>query len=554
VRRAVRDGVLDIVPVRTDDVALVRQPAAHARSTSNRVRRSRLFQAVVAHPGLVVAVLLLGIALDRALVIGRGGEPSGLDFGNWLQLGHQILGHPLRGAAKVSYPPIVPVFAVAVTHVFGLVWGEALAAGFAGIAPSAGVYFAARLCGARWPAVPAVVLLAATSSTGEAVAWGGVPQLVGFGFAAAAIGVAARLMVERSPKFAGSLGGLLLLLGATSHLVFAQTALVLTVLVALRVATTRGVLGRGNWWGTRGWLATVAMALGPLVVLVPLYVVLLRTVGQSFASEGSSRGWAGLVALSRNLWIVYRDCPWFWKPALLLATAVPVRLLRRRHRRESLWLVAAALVASLLLQAMWSDESRLAYLAPVAVAFALALWLASSRDATTLNDVHRRPRIAVSVVLVGAVAYASWTGLAFFPKQRAYYGSLVPKGTLAGLDWLRHNTPADALVAVPPERTVPFGWWVQGYGRRAALVGSDDQWLNFPQERQRAEQAVALFTADDPVGDDVMRKADELHVSYLVIPWLWGGLTDSDVNALRRSHPGSVVFDNDALVVVKVVS
>jgi hypothetical protein len=125
---------------------------------------------------------------------------------------------------------------------------------------------------------------------------------------------------------------------------------------------------------------------------------------------------------------------------------------------------------------------------------------------------------------------------------------------LAGLDWLRHNTPADALVAVPPEHAVPFGWWVQGYGRRAALVGSDDQWLNFPQERQRAGQAVALFTADDPVGDDVMRKAAELHVSYLVIPWLWGGLTVSDVNALRRAHPGSVVFDNDALVVVKVIS
>lgn len=552
-RRAVRDSVLNIVPARSDDVALIRRPSAHARPSSNVLRRSRLYQFGVAHPGLLVAVVLLGIAIDRAIVIGLSGEPSGIDFGNWLQLGHQILGHPLRGAAKVSYPPVVPVSVVAVTHVFGVLWGEALAAGFAGIAPSAGFYFAARLCGIRWAAVPAAVLLAATSSTGEAVAWGGIPQLIGFAVAAAAIGVAARLMVERSPKLAGSLGALLLLLGATSHLVFAQTALVITVLVALRVTTTRGLLGRGNWWGSRGWLATAGLVAGPLVLLVPLYLVLLRTVGQSFASEGTSRGWSGLVALGRNLWIVYRDCPWFWKPCLLFSAAVPLLLVRRRGRRECLWLVTSAIVVSLLLQAMWSDEARLAYLAPVAVVFSLTLWLASSRDATMPGDPHRRPKIAVSVVLVAAMAYASWTGLTFFPKQRAYYGSLVPNGTMAGLDWLRHNTPADALVAVPPERTVPFGWWVQGYGRRAALVGSDDQWLNFPQERERAEQAVALFSASDPIGDDVMAKARTLHVSYLVIPWPWGGLTKSDLNALRRAHPGSVVFDNKALVVVKVI-
>lgn len=547
------DSVLDIVPS-LDDVTGFRQPAAHARPASTRLSRSRLVAFAAAHPGAFVASVLLAVALGRAVVIGRGGEPSGLDFGNWLQLGHQILGHPLHGAAKVSYPPVVPVVAVAVTHAFGLVWGDALAAGFAGVAPATGVYLAARMCGVRWPAVPAVVLLAATSSTGEAVAWGGLPQLIGFGVAAAAIGVAACLMVERTPRRAALLGGLLLLLGATSHLVFAQTALILVVLFFLRITTKRGQLGRHTWLGRRGWLATAAMALAPLVVLVPLYLVLLRTVGQSFASEGTSRGWSGLVALGRNLWIVYRDCPWFWKPALILSGAVPLLLLASRRRRESLWLLTTALVLSVFVQALWSDESRLAYLAPLGVAFALTLSFAALRDAIAASDVYRRPRIVVLLVVLGAMAYASWSGLGFFPKQHAYYGALVPKGTSTALDWLRTHTPADALVAVPPERTVPFGWWVQGYGRRAALVGSDDQWLNFPEERQRAEQAVALFTADDPVGDDVMAKARALHVSYLVIPWLWGGLTEADLGALRNAHPGSIVFDNAAVAIVKVVS
>jgi hypothetical protein len=108
------------------------------------------------------------------------------------------------------------------------------------------------------------------------------------------------------------------------------------------------------------------------------------------------------------------------------------------------------------------------------------------------------------------------------------------------------------LFAVAPENGSPFGWWVQGYARRAALVGSEDQWLNFPQERIRANEAVALFSEPDPLVNAVMARAEQLKVQYLLIPWSWGGLSPSDVAQFERSHHGQVVFDNTAMVVISV--
>ena len=132
-------------------------------------------------PAWLTAVVLAGVAAYRTVVIGSHGEPSGLDFGIRLTLGYQILGHPLAGAAVGTYPPIVPVLTVGVTWALGVVWGTALLAGLSSTAPALGAWFACRLFGARWTALLAAVLLAATSSSGEAAAWGASPSWSGSG-------------------------------------------------------------------------------------------------------------------------------------------------------------------------------------------------------------------------------------------------------------------------------------------------------------------------------------------------------------------------------------
>jgi len=522
-------------------------------SQSGKHRHSAQQQLTDHLPGAVTCGLLAMIAGYRALVIGLHGSPSGVDFGNWLMLGHQWLGDRLPDSPNVTYPPLIPLLAVFFSHVFGVLWGNALLAAIAGVAPAIGGYVAVRMCGARWASVPAAFLLAATSSTGEAVAWGGLPQLVGLGLAAAVAGAAVRALQRGTWRSAALLGFLLLGVGLTSHLVYAQAAVAVVLVIVLRMVTDRRALAGSTWWGQDGWVNRAAIIAAPSLILVPLYLDLLSTVGKSFVVQDQvSAGWPAFYAFVQNLGVIRRDSPWLWGAALLATAALPFLLGRRRHRKQPLWSVTVALLVTTVAPGLVSGQSRLVYFAPLAVGFALAFVLAQLAGLRNSADWKSTVATIVVVALVGAVGWSGGRGLAFFPTQRAYYGAFVPRGSVAGLDWLRHNTPASALVAVAPIDGSPFGWWVQGLGRRSALVGSEDQWLNFPAERERAQESVALFTAANPLGPTVLEHARQLGVGYLVIPWLWGGLTQGQLAAFEVDHPGAQVFDNNALVIVEV--
>ena len=513
--------------------------------------------AILASPTSVTAVALGGVVALRTLVIAVHGEPSGVDFGNWLMFGHQALGDPLKRAADVTYPPVVPVLAVWLTSALGVVWGTALLAGFSSVVPAVGVFTACRLLGARWNAALAALLLAATSSSGEAAAWGGVPQLIGLGLAALALGLAQLVLIRRRWSEAAYLGATLLALGATSHLILAQAAVSLCCLLVLGIVFDRTSFGPRHWPNAKSWLSLSAIAVLPMCVLVPLYVRLLPTVGQTFVSDQSSSSQSAIVSFLGAMSVIYRDAPWLWKPALVLAALTPLLLFGRRHLANPLWPVCAALIVSLIAEALLSGQARLVYLAPIAVAFALVLWLSELAKGNWPITSHRiAPRVtgglALNVLVVVAVAFVSVKGLMFFPVQRDFYGAYDPPGTIAGLDWLRHHTPADSLVAVAPIDGAPFGWWVQGYGRRAALVGSEDEWLNFPQERARANEVVAMLSEPDPLDASVMTVAHRLGVQYVLLPWAWGGLSQAQLAVFEKRNPGSVVFNNTAMVIVRV--
>lgn len=513
--------------------------------------------AVFPWPGVVVTVALAVAATYRAAVIVRSGQPSGVDFGNWLMLGHQFLGHPIPGAAHVSYPPVVPVLSVLFMDALGVLRGPAILAGLASVAPAAGVYLACRLLGLRWPAVAPAVLLAATSSSGEAAAWGGVPQLLALGLAALSLGLAWWALTTPSWRRALALGSILLAVGATSHLVMAETVVALAFLVMIQVAVNPRRFRPSSWLARDGWLAVAGLSAAPLLALVPLYLKLLPTVGQSFAQGDTTAGLARVTAFLNALWFVYRDTPVLWIPALVLTLGTPLMLLRHRHRSDPAVQVMAALTATVLAGATVSDPNRLVYLAPLAVAMAIAVWLEAVGRRYRTRAERAPSRVLttpawVAAALVAMVAAASVRGLLFFPTQRHFYGAFDPPGMIAGLDWLRHNTPTTTLVAVTPIDGAPFGWWVQGYGQRAALVGSEDRWLNFPDERHRADEALALFSHPDPLAPAVFVTARALHVDYLLIPWSWGGLRLSDFRAFLHQNPAAVVYAGQGMVIVRV--
>jgi len=161
----------------------------------------------------------------------------------------------------------------------------------------------------------------------------------------------------------------------------------------------------------------------------------------------------------------------------------------------------------------------------------------------------RPPYAEAAVTGCAASAYG---GLALFPKQVRYYGELVPAGTTAALISLRADTDPEDVVAVPPVRGLPFGWWVEGYGQRSAFVGSAAKWLNFPRERDRASVAVRLFSAGDVLSDRWLASASAAGVDVVYIPSTYDGVSARDVAALRGSHPELLLRSDAAATIVEV--
>jgi hypothetical protein len=248
---------------------------------------------------------------------------------------------------------------------------------------------------------------------------------------------------------------------------------------------------------------------------------------------------------------LFRPAPLVWKTAIVLSALTPVVLLRWRH--HPLWTIATALTVTIAGSVLLLNQTRFVYVTPLAVVCCLGLWWLEIHSLFTRGPRRGALRACGALLILLAAATAT-RELAFFPSQRDFYGALVPHGTTAALDWLRRETPPQSLVAVAPENGLPFGWWVEGYGRRATLVGSSPEWLNFPDERARAMTVTRLLSSPTVLGDSLLSGARRAGVAYLYFPSGWEGFTPTDVAAFSIAHPGLIVFDNPAALIIRVPS
>jgi hypothetical protein len=483
--------------------------------------------------------MLLLVAGARVVVQLRWGEVTGLDTGNWFTFGHAWLGHPLPDGAGSTYPPLVPVVVALLGRVADPLVVMAIVGAGATLVYGGCAAVVLWRSGCRWWMVPLTTVLAAGSATGEAVAWGGQPQLLALGVALLVLHLTAQMLLAPHRRVALKLAAATLVLGATSHLVLAETVLAGLGVLLLRLLSP---LPRPSARGVRRALNLWCLAAAPSLLLLPLYARLVTTVGGSFADRQDAEPLVGFVAA---VGAVSRELPLLWRPVIIFSLLVPLVLWRERAR--PLWLVTAALAATLGAVALVSPEPRFAYLVPLLVVAALGLVVTTS-PLTGLG----RLRVAVAVAGVVACTASGASGLALFPGQVRYYGTLVPDRTTEALTALRESTAADDLVAVPPVRGLPFGWWVEGYGERAALVGASGQWLNFPRERARAEASVALFSSTDVFSDRWLRQARALSVDVVYVPATYDGLSAGALERLRRRHPYLIIRSDSAATIVEV--
>lgn len=487
-------------------------------------------------------VYCLVVAAFRFAVLVQPGTPPGIDGGNWLAFGHDLLGERLR-SSTIVYPPVIPVLVTAAAAMLGPVSGIAIVAATSSLAASAAVYVALRRAGLGVYALLLAGLLGAAGATGEAAAWGGYPQSLASGSLVVFLLLLDRY--ARSPGRGSALitGAALAVTLATSHFIGLVAIVAGSVLVALAFTSASGC-GAGAKRATLRWLPAIAL---PCLPLVPLYLSLTPMLTGLRTGRASDDVWAGVGSTAR--WL-FRDLPAIWWPALGFAILAPLVLVRSRD--DPLWRLATSLLMAVGILLVATGEPRHIYLVPVGIVTALALLLRDPPGSPPPSSAARRPFVAV---LAAVFVAQSFTAVGLFPSQRDFYRVLTP-GVVAGIVWLGSSTPEDAVVAVSPVRDAPFGWWVEGLSRRRVLPGSALRWLNFEDERARARRANAIFqsgrTGEFPDAA-TLAMASALGADFLFLNKLWHGYSLSGIDRLRASQPDAFVFENDDVLVLQVV-
>jgi hypothetical protein len=414
------------------------------------------------------------------------------------------------------------------------------------LAPSIGVYPIVRAMGLRWRAVVICGCLTAASSVGEATAWGGFPQLIGLGLLPGFLWYWDRFLDTRQRRDAVTAGGLLGLALAVTHFV-AAIALGAAILMAAYHFCRAAV--RRDWRLIVRRIWPIPLICAPLV---PIYWRLTGGIGGNVV-DGSANGGSVWRDLVDNIEFLYRDFPLLWRVLIFALPAAAVVLVDQHATRA--WRVTVAWFLSSMFAQLVLTDTRAVYMLPSAAVLAAGLWL-SDQDRVVAAVTRQGARFAlrslgvgVTTLLVVALAVQMNRGIDFFEVQRNYYG-VLDTDLVDAIDWVRRETPRNAVVATPSLQDAPVGWWIEGLGERPSFVGSSLKWLNFEDERRRAGVANEIFAAFPTPSAYELARANG--IDYLLVPRQWVKYESTGVDEYALANPGLVVYENPSVRVFAV--
>jgi hypothetical protein len=98
---------------------------------------------------------------------------------------------------------------------------------------------------------------------------------------------------------------------------------------------------------------------------------------------------------------------------------------------------------------------------------------------------------------------------------------------------------------------VPLGWWVEGLGERPALTSTQLQWLVFPEEQRRTQNANKLFRLLSVRATHALSAARKYGVDYILV--VRGSAPFPTVASLARpGNFGMPSFRNSSAMILQV--
>jgi hypothetical protein len=444
----------------------------------------------------------------RAWVLGEPGVPPGIDGGNWLAFGRDLLEGSTRSPA-LAYPPVVPVLTSMLVSTLGPTLGVATVAAVAAVAPAVGAFLVLRWAGLGWGGAVLASFLLAASAVGEAAAWGGYPQLL-----AAPLVLCSLWLLDgwlrggkRKALVGAAVGGMLVT--SVSHF-----AALVGILAAVAITLCHlGMSARGRQALV---LRRAAAGVGLTGVLaLPLVPIYTRLIDAAIASRGAEPSLAtiGLAELPARFVEVHGAAWPIW--AIGAAASVTGVVLFRELRGHPLWIVNAGSAAALVVTFLITREPRVLHEVPTMAVLGLGLWIHRlGRDDGA--GARAKAGAVATAGLALSLALVTFVGIRDFPRQRDAY-AVLDGDLVQAVEWIRDETPEGSLVAVSSVGDAPLGWWVEGLTYRPVLYSAPLRWLAFPEERVAAGLANHLFLSIGMPSTEGMRAAEALGVDYVLL-------------------------------------
>ena len=484
-------------------------------------------------PHAVFLTLITAVSFIRWRLLRDTPYPTGLDGGNWLAFGHAIFGTHIRSSSLV-YPPVVPLLAVFAERLFGTYGGLQVLAFLAAAAPAIGMYILLYAWGLGWRAAVLASFLAASAATGEAMAWGGYPQLIGLGLLP--VFVLALDHFLTSQRFVTALppAAILLTSLATSELVGPFTAIVGLIYLIGRYSFLR-VKHQGNSPRNVAYGAGVSALLALLVA--PIYLALAP--GVSATEHAKLAGTGSLLNAIDDIRATTLDLPSFWQVGLVLALLTPVTILTRSHRLAALTVAGVVPVLALL---VWSGENRLAYFVPVAIVGGLAAWWLLAARTPVWSQ------WTVDAAVVTFLALDILVGTQYFASDRNYYTILTPSVVQGFTELQKHSRVNDVIAVSPTANDWELGWWIEGAVVRRSIYAGNPIWLTNADEKARNAIANRIFSPDATVADSVS-VARDAGAAYLFVDKDWFGYADWNSKG-RSLSSNAIVYENQSVLII----
>jgi hypothetical protein len=465
--------------------------------------------------------------------------PTGLDGGNWLALGHAMFGESIR-SSTIVYPPLVPFLAVVLERLFGTYNGIKALALAAQVAPALGTYVLLYGWGLRWRAALLSGFLAASAGTGEAMAWGGYPQLFAIGILPVFILTIEHFLSSGQLRTLLAPAALSALLLATNDLVGPVAVLVGVLYFAIRYAF---MVRHRSGPPIRSVLFGVGLSAVLTIPLLPIYL----SLAPGIASTERAKLVGQQSALSAVGSVTY-DLSTFWVLAFAIAILAPTLALARSRWIKAphiphLGLLSSLILVPTLILLVVTGEPRFAYLLPLGVIVGLAAWIEAGTKALPNWAVRSVDAAIATAVIIDVVV-----GTTYFAAQRDYYAVLTPDLATGLVQLQAISQPTQEIAVSPTVHNWEIGWWIEGAVRRRTVYAGNPVWLTYADERARNALANAIFSPDMDLRGSV-DQARRAGISYLFVDKSWPdyGLW---IGKGRNIDPRGIVYENSNVLII----